>query len=210
MQQLRAHKQGRLAKEQNLKVAADMMGTTVSTAIRKYSKITEAESRSEMAPFLASLISVVVARSEANEEGFKNKIPLTAIPPGGCEDHGYPEALVHNPLVEPDCKKAEGCFFCIKYHVHADEEDAIKLMSCRSVLERVAPRLGDSGAAERVYVAVSDRIGALLNRINQINPEAHGRARVTVLEEGRLSGYWASKLQQLHLLGLLAPSASRT
>ena len=209
-QQLRAHKQGKLTKEHNLQVAADMMGTTVSTAIRRYSKITEAESRSEMAPFLASLTSVVLTRSKTDEEGFKPTIPITAIPSGGCADHGHPESLVDNPLVEPDCKKTEGCFFCNKYQVHANEEDTIKLMSCRSVLERMAPRLGDLGAAERVYGAVSDRICALLSEIKRINPKAHERARVTVLEERRLSRFWASKLQQLHLLGLLAPGADRT
>jgi hypothetical protein len=204
MQQLRAYKQGDLTRKHNPKVAADMMGTTVSTAIRSYSKITAAESRSEMAPFLTSLTAVVLT---SNGERTKPIIPLTPIPPGGCENHGHPMALVENPLVEPDCKKTEGCFFCNKYHVHADQEDSVKLMSCRSVLERLAPRLGDSGVAERVYSFVVDRIGALLAEIKRINPEAHEMARVAVLEEGRLSRYWASKLQQLHLLGLLAPDA---
>ncbi|UIF85822.1 hypothetical protein [Cupriavidus sp. UYPR2.512] len=208
MQQLRAYKSGRVAKEHNPKVAADMMGHSVSTAIRRYSNITDAESRSEMAPFLASLTSVVLTRSEAGAASSKPVIPITAIPAGGCEDHGHPKALADNPLVKPDCKKTEGCFFCNKFHVHADEEDCVKLMSCRSVLERLAPRLGDSGAAELVYAVVIERIGALLNEIQRINPEAHERARVAVLEDGRLSRYWASKLQQLHLLGLLAPSSA--
>lgn len=208
MQQLRAYKSGKVAKEHNPKVAADMMGHSVSTAIRKYSNITDAESRSEMAPFLASLTSVVLSRSEAGADSSKPVISITAIPAGGCENYGHPDALVDNPLVRPDCKKTEGCFFCNKFHVHADEEDCVKLMSCRSVLARLACRLGGSGAAEQVYAVVIERIGALLNEIKRINPEAHGRARVVVLEEGRLSRYWASKLQQLHLLGLLAPSSA--
>lgn len=210
MQQLRAYKAGNVAKDHNPKVAADMMGHSVSTAIRRYSKIAAAESRSEMAPFLASLTSVVRIRSEVDAESSKRVIPITAIPVGGCEDHGHPEALADNPLVKPDCKKNEGCFFCSKFHVHADEDDGIKLMSCRSVLERLAPRLGDSGAAERVYAVVTERIGALLNEIKRIQPEAHERARVAVLVERRLSRYWASKLQQLYLLGLLAPSPPQT
>lgn len=208
MQQLRAYKGGKVAKEHNPKVAADMMGHSVSTAIRTYSRITEAESRSEMAPFLASLTSVVLTRSKASTEPSKRVIPITAIPAGGCEDHGHPKARDESPLVEPDCKRTEGCFFCEKYHVHADKDDAIKLMSCRSVMERLAPRTGNSHAAERVFTAVSDRIGVLLNEIKRVNPEAHELARKTVHEEGRLSKYWAGKLQQLHLLGLLTPAAS--
>lgn len=206
VQQLRAHKQSDVTRKHNPKVAADTLGTTVSTAIRRYSKITEADSRSEMAPFLASLTSTVLT---PNGEGSKSIIPLTPIPPGGCEDHGHPKPLVDNPLVEPDCKKAEGCFFCDKLHVHADQEDAVKLMSCRSVLERLGTRLGDSGAADRVHSLLLNRIGALLAEIKRINSDAHERARVAVLEEGRLSRYWASKLQQLHLLGLLAQETRR-
>lgn len=208
MQQLRAYKQGRLTKDHNPKVAADMMGTSVSTAIRKYSKIADTEARSEIAPFLASLTSVVLTRTEADGEGSKRVIPLTSIPPGGCADHGHPRALTETSLIEPDCKATEGCFFCDKFHVHADEQDSIKLMSCRSVLERLPPRAGDSGAAERVYDAVVSRIGALLIEIKRISPEAHEVARRAVQDEGRLSRYWASKLQQLHLLGLLAPKAT--
>jgi hypothetical protein len=208
MRQLRAYKSGEIARAHNPKVAADMMGHSVSTAIRKYSKITDAESRSEMAPFLASLTSVVLTRPEAGAKSSWRVIPITAIPAGGCEEHGHPEALSDNPLVKPDCKKTEGCFFCNKFHVHADEDDCIKLMSCRSVLARVAPRLGDSGAAELVYAVVIERIGALLDEIERINPDAHERARVAIREKGRLSRYWASKLQQLHLLGLLAPSSA--
>ena len=207
MQQLRAYKSGKVAKEHNPKVAADMMGHSVSTAIRRYSAITESESRSEMAPYLASLTSLVVTRSKASTESSKRVIPITAIPAGGCGDHGHPKALDENPLVEPDCKRIEGCFFCDKHHVHADEEDAIKLMSCRSVLERLASTVGDLGAAERVYFVLNDRIGALLNEIKRLNPTAHEKARTAVSEEGRLSRYWASKLQQLHLMGLLAPNA---
>ncbi|MDO1530546.1 hypothetical protein QMK61_17040 [Fulvimonas sp. R45] len=208
MQQLRAYKAGKVAKDHNPKVAAEMMGHSVSTAIRKYGKITAEESRSDMAPFLVSLTSVVRTRSEVGAAASTRAAPITAIPVGGCGDHGHPEALADAPLVKPDCKKTEGCFFCNKFQVHADEADSVKLMSCRYVLGRLAPRLGDAGAAERVYAVVMERIGALLNEIKRINPEVHERARVAVLEERRLSRYWASKLQQLHLLGLLAsPSA---
>lgn len=208
MQQLRSYKAGKLAVDHNPKVAADMMGNSVTTAIRRYSKITDAESRAEMAPFLASLTSVVLTRAEGNSQPGQLAIPITAIPAGGCADHGHPKAQSEAPLVAPDCTKTEGCFFCDKFHVHADEEDSIKLLSCRSVLERLAPGTGDAGAAARVHAAVVDRINALLGAIKRINPASHDRAHSVVMEEGRLSRYWASKLQQLHLLGLLSRSHS--
>ena len=77
-------------------------------------------------------------------------------------------------------------------------------MSCRSVLKRLNPGPGSAGAAERVYAVVISRIDVLLNEMKRLNPEASERARVAVENEGKLSRYWSSKLQQLHLLGLLA------
>ena len=207
MQQLRAYKQGALAKKFNPKVVAGMMGNTVATAIRRYNKITETESRLEMAPFMARLTSVVLTRTKEEGKGSESTIPLTEIPPGNCDDHGHPKTHEVNPLVKPDCKKTEGCFFCDNFHVHADEKDASKLMSCRYVLERLTRGLGDSGAAEKVYDIVLSRVNALLNEIKQIDPEAHEGAQQTVQEEGNLSPYWASKLQQLHMLGLIPPTA---
>lgn len=208
MRQLRAYKQGVLAKKHNPKIAADVMGHTLPTAIRYYNKRTEADCRIEMAPFMASLTSVVLTRAKDDGTDSKSTILLTEIPPGGCEDHGNPKTQEVNPLVKPDCKKTEGCFFCDNFHVHDDEKDATKLMSCRYVLERLAPGLGDSGAAEKVYDVVLSRINALLNEIKQTNPEAHERARKAVQEEGHLSPYWASKLQQMYMLGLILPNVS--
>ncbi len=201
MQQLRAYKAGKIITDHDPQVAADMMGHSVSVAIRKYSKLAEAASRSEVAPFLASLTSTVLARS-------KELANSTPIPAGECSAYGQPRAVTNDPVVLPDCKKTEGCFFCDKFHVHAEEEDCVKLMSCHSVLERLAPHVGESGAAVRVHAAVSTQIIVVLNEIMRINPVAHEQARVAVHDEGQLSHYWASKLQQLHLLGLLAPRPS--
>lgn len=203
MQELRAFKAGKVVKDHDPKVAADMMGHSVSTAIRKYSKMTEAESRSEVAPFLKSLTTTVLSRSERTTSS-------TPIPPGECHAYGHPKAASDDPLVMPDCKKSEGCFFCDKFHVHADVEDSVKLMSCRTVLDRLAPRVGDSSAAQRIYAAVSARIIVVLEEIKRVNPVAHELARVAVHDEGRLSHYWGAKLQQLHLLGLLAPPTTST
>lgn len=203
MQQLRTYKGGKLAKEFNPKVTADMMGHSVSTGIRKYSKITDDESRAEMGPFLSSLTSIVLRHAEDGSAPGKRVIPITAIPAGGCEDLGNPQPLSQNPLVVPDCKKTEGCFFCSKYHIHADEQDSRKLMSCQLVLKRLSPGVGGSGSAERVYAVVVHRIAALLDEIHRISPQAHDAARIAVYEEGKLTRYWATKLQQLYLLGLL-------
>lgn len=198
--QLRVHRQGNLARKHNPKVVADMTGNTVETAIKAYNKIAEKEAHAEMTPFMANLTRVVRATTESK--------PTIEIAVGGCGEHGKPKPITENPLVSPDCKKAEGCFFCDKFSLHADEPDAAKLMSCKAVLDRINPAHG-SGAAERVYVVVVDRIGSLLSEIRRLNPKAHERAHHEVVERGNLTRYWASKLQQLHMLGLLGPAPNR-
>src|SRR4030066_186875 len=42
------------------------------------------------------------------------------------------------PPIAPDCHQSEGCLFCDKYVVHADERDVRKLISCRTCIYRTA------------------------------------------------------------------------
>lgn len=208
MQELREYKQGDVSRKNSPMVAADMMGHSVATAIRKYSKIAEAESRSEMAPFLASLTQVVLKPHEGVEDRREKVVPITAIPTGACESHGNPKPLADNSLVKLDCQKTEGCFFCDKYRVHADETDTVKLMSCRRVLQSLTTGTGGAGVAQRVYAVVVARIDALLKEVERINPGAYRKAKDAVVVQGLLSRYWAVKLQQLHMLGLIAKEST--
>lgn len=112
--------------------------------------------------------------------------------------------------MEPDCKKVQGCFFCDKYRVHADEQDMRKLMSCRVVMQQITHLQSDSLHAERVYTAVMDRIEALLRELKQRQPKVFETVRADVEGRGQLSRYWQRKLSQLHLLGMVAPKPSPT
>lgn len=78
-----------------------------------------------------------------------------------------------------------------------------KLMSCRRVLQYITPLNGDSIRAERVFTAIMDRIDSLLEELRRRQPQAFEAVRKDVEERGQLTRYWANKLQQLHLLGML-------
>lgn len=203
LRQLRAYKQQHLLRKDGVKVAAELMGHSVATAIAAYSRAEESVRLGEMGQFLRSLISTVLTPSR--------DLPGTAvtvgIASGSCAAHGKPEPTVTNPVVEPNCSKAEGCFFCAQYRVHADEIDLRKLLSCRAVLQRVTLLQGESLAADRVYVAVLDRIDMLLAELRRRMGKAYEQVERDVQVAGNLSRYWAVKLQQLHLLGMLTPAA---
>ena len=197
--QLRRYKQQHLVREHPLAVAAAVMGHSVETAVRAYCKAQEGLRAAEMSQFLGSLERTVLA---ASPDGARPS-NIQAMPAGACADYGRPAPAGKMPLVQPDCSKVEGCFFCAKYRLHADQKDLRKLMSCRVALRRIAPHQTDSARAELVYLAIVDRIDALLGQIRQRVPKIFEDVRQEVDERGELTIYWSTKLQQLHLLGML-------
>jgi hypothetical protein len=199
LRQLRAYKQQDLVRRASVAVAATVMGHSVKTAVIAYCKAQEATRQGEMGAFLGSLQKTVLAASEGLSERSHQKV----IPVGFCADHGKPSSVAPSAVVAPDCSKVEGCFFCDNYRLHADVEDMKKLMSCRRVLKYIVPLHGDSVTAERVYTGVVDRIDALLGELKRRQPQVYETARMEVEEHGQLTRYWAGKLQQLHLLGML-------
>lgn len=199
LRQLRAYKQQELVRRAPVAVVAKLMGHSVPTAVQAYCKAQESVRQGELSAYLDSLQETVLQSMNqplgcAAEEN---------IPVGACANHGNPSSRDSTPAVQPDCGKTEGCFFCSNYRVHADEEDMRKLLSCRRVLGYIVPTHGDLIRAERVYTAVVDRIDALLAELRRQNPDAYESARKAVEERGQLTRYWAGKLQQLHLLGML-------
>ncbi|OHV00680.1 hypothetical protein BLA34_11890 [Ralstonia solanacearum] len=204
LRQLRAYKQQDLVRRAPVAVAAKVMGHSVRTAIMAYCKAQESTRQGEMGEFLRSLQKTVLAASEGLPERSKQKV----LPIGICADHGKPSPTGSPAVVAPDCSKVEGCFFCDNYRLHADAEDMRKLMSCRRVLKYIVPLNGDSVRAELVYTAVVDRIDMLLGELKRRQPEAYETVRVDVEGRGQLTRYWAGKLQQLHLLGMLPASTA--
>jgi hypothetical protein len=199
LRQLRSYKQQRLVRHQPLNVAAAMMGHSVETAVRAYCKAQDGLREAEMGQFLTSLEKTVVAASD----GLPEASPTEALPAGACADYGKPAPSGSALLVQPDCAKVEGCFFCDNYRLHADERDLRKLLSCRAALQRIAPVQPDSARAERVYFAIIDRIDALLGEIQRRVPQVYEDVHADVNKGGNLTMYWSMKLQQLHLLGIL-------
>lgn len=206
LRQLRTYKQQHLVRHQPLNVAAAMMGHSVETAVRAYCKAQEGLREAEMGQFLGSLEKTVLAAFV----GFPEASPTAALPVGACADYGKPAPSASEPLVQPDCAKVEGCFFCDNYRLHADERDLRKLLSCRAALQRIAPLQPDSARAEHVYLAIIDRVDALLRQIQFLVPKVYSEVRTDV-ERGNLTAYWSAKLQQLHLLGMLSddPDSAR-
>lgn len=202
LRQLRLYKQGKVQLSDGVVVAAKVMGHSLSTAIRAYSKVHRRVRASEMGSFLDSLTATVIAERQPGERS-----TTTEIPAGSCAAHGRPSlrgaADQQPPLALPDCKKTEGCFFCAHYRIHVDEIDLRKLLSCRYVLRRLSRFQGSGSTADRIFTAVLDRIEALLAELRGRGSLNFQQIADDVDVAGNLGRYWAVKLQQLSLLGML-------
>jgi hypothetical protein len=201
LRQLRTYKQQHLVRRHSLAVVATVMGHSVETAVRAYCKAQEGLREAEMSQFLGSLEKMVLAASD----DLSMRSTTEALPAGACANYGKPLPSGQTPIVQPDCRRVEGCFFCENYRLHADEKDLRKLVSCRVALVRIAPLQPDSARAERVYLSIIARIDALLDEIKQRIPKVVEEVRQDVDNRGNLTTYWSTKLQQLHLLGMLPP-----
>ncbi len=196
LRQLRLFKSDHHTRNDGVAVSAAELGHSVATQLKNYGKSEETVAYSEMGGFFEAVVSRVVA---AGSE------PLTDIPPGRCRSHGCPEPEATNHPVEPDCESPEGCLFCNHFRLHADEVDLRKAISLRYVVRKVEHVSDESPHARRIWLAVADRLDELIDRQQSLMPaETFERVIDDVERRGNLSRYWGIKLQELHLLGVLA------
>jgi hypothetical protein len=105
------------------------------------------------------------------------------------------------PIV-PGCKSAEGCLYCDKYRVHADETDIRKLLSCRYCLRTTSNRAASLEDYDRTFGAVLRRIDFLLDELKKRDADLVARLENAVDVGGELDVFWSSKLEQLLELGV--------
>ena len=98
----------------------------------------------------------------------------------------------------------EGCLYCDKYKVHADETDYKKLLSFKYVLEISETLAHDEEHYERVVLPIIEKIDEAKNQIlgSGILPsEIVKQITIEVYQYERLDKYWQKKLDLLVDLG---------
>lgn len=194
--QLRTAKQDWAMSNHDPAVAAELMGTTLATAIRAYSNGTASAQRAEFGALFASIEKVILGAGE--------QLPPGSIEGalGACVEFQHPEAISAEATVIPDCKSSEGCLFCDKYKVHADETDARKLLSCRHCLRLTAHHAQDVDRYERTFGPVLRRIDFILDEMRRRDSALVARIEEEVDVKGNFDLFWASKLEMLIELGI--------
>lgn len=121
---------------------------------------------------------------------------------GICTDHGLPSQDKSNTSIKPDCKNSEGCLFCEKFKIHADDTDTRKLISCRYCINQTTHLTQGTIFHKESIHPILTRISELLAEIAKKNPTVVNKITEEVEVFGELDPYWGRKLEMLIELGI--------
>jgi len=191
----RAAKSDWLVRNTDVSTAALMLQNSEQVLMKHYTAGSETDHLSELSKFFGEISNFVLEQSE------KSKGESSSV--GICLDYGKPNSLNNSP-VKVNCKSPEGCLFCDKYRIHADEKDTRKLVSCRYCLQKTAQLSNNKEDFDAVFGKIFQRIDELLKEIEEIKPGLTTKIIKEVEEMGELDHYWARKLELLFDLGLIS------
>lgn len=184
-----------LIKNTDVSTAALILQNSERVLLNHYAAGSETEQLSEMSQFFNEVSNFVIQQNEKINGEFSSV--------GVCSNYGNPIAI-NNAPVKVNCKSPEGCLFCDKYRVHADEKDVRKLISCRYCLQKTSRLAQNKESFDNVFGIIFTRINQILNEIEKINPGLVGKITEEVDNMGELDSYWAKKLELLFDLGIVS------
>lgn len=188
-----------LMRKEDPATAALIMQNSENTLLKSYAAGSPTRAMEEMTSYFDQVARVVVNKEQPIAQGVDG-------PVGACASFGAPHQVADHVLVTPDCKKPEGCFFCDKHRVHADERDTRKLLSCRFCIHQTSHLSATEEHFQRLFGPVLARIQQILDEVCRMaeNKEMVERVTREVEEEGELDPYWESKMELLINLELVA------
>ena len=189
----RSFKSAWVIKKSGIQAASLLLQNDPTTLMKHYAEGSENESEKELTKFFSEYENSLLMSASLSS---------TPIAVGQCSQLD-PVAIPFAPI-KPDCSKHEGCLYCDKYKVHADETDYKKLLSYKYVLEISETLAHDEEHYERVVLPIIEKIDEAKNQIlgSGILPsEIVKQITIEVYQYERLDKYWQKKLDLLVDLG---------
>lgn len=194
--QWRAGKSDWLLRNTDISTTALILQNSEKTVIKSYAEGSETIQMNEMSNFYEHVENTVVNR----EIPVQHSTPLAV---GVCSSFNSPHQSPNAPI-QADCKCTEGCLFCDKFKVHADEKDTRKLLSCSYCLQQTSHLTVNEEHFQSLFNPVFARINQILVEIDKREPGMVEKIRLEVEVDGELDPYWAGKIEMLNDLGLTA------
>lgn len=193
--QWRAAKSDWLLRNTDPSTTALILQNSEKTVLAHYAAGSETAQIEEVGSFLNKVSEMVIDKGQVVEGGVDRAV-------GYCSSYGAPKIVKRPTPIQPDCKVPEGCFFCEKYRVHADETDVRKLISCRYCLQHNI-QFAVSDEVRTRLMSVIEKIEKALSEISLIDKKMVIRVTKEVEDDGELDQYWARKLEMLMEIGLI-------
>lgn len=185
----RAAKSDWLIKNTDIATTAIILNNSEKVVAKHYAKGSEADHFEELSTFFNSIAETVVNRGQVIVNGIESVV-------GVCSSFGAPHQLYCNIPVIPDCRIPEGCLFCDKYKVHADERDVRKLLSCSYCIQYSSHLATNEEQFQALFSTTLTRIQEIINEIIRKDESMVKRIESEV-KNGELDPYWSSKLEML-------------
>lgn len=192
----RAAKSDWLIRNADPSTAALVLQNSEKTVLASYAAGSETSHVEELSKFFDKVSETVVEKGKDIEGSVRRAI-------GICTAYESPRLSIEWAPVQPDCKRQEGCLFCDNFRVHADEEDARKLISCRYCLQQTASLAGSQESFQAMLSPIFNRIESILADVSRRDEALVIRVTKEVEEEGELDPYWARKFEMLIELGVI-------
>ena len=195
--QWRAAKSDWLIRNTDTSTTALILQNTEKTVLSAYAAGSETTQVEELTIFLDRVAETVLAKEHIVKDGVNRAV-------GICTDYGNPHQATKYIPIEADCRAPEGCLFCDKFKVHADEVDIRKLLSCRYCLRQTSSLVAENNEQYQTMLSpIFDRIEIILKELSCRDADLVIKISKDVEENGELDPYWSRKVEMLMDLGLV-------
>jgi hypothetical protein len=185
----RNYKDNYTAKNHGHEASRILLGHSERTQRKNYLKANEKNAVDQIGKFNAVV----------NE--FFNNPHHCSTPVGGCHGEGSPQKKIDTQIIsEPNCKSEVGCLNCVHYKVHANDEDAWKLLSFEYVTKQMIHASSSLEHFELIHGPTLQQIDHILNEMLSVNPSLQQKLedlRQDVYENNSLTAYWQRYLERL-------------
>jgi integrase len=191
----RAAKSDWLIRNTDPATTALILQNTERTVLASYIAGSEQSQIEEVSNFLNEVSRTVVSKDTKISGGMNQSL-------GTCEDFGKPLKIDSYNNIVVNCKNTDGCLFCEKFKVHADENDTRKLISCRYCIQQTA-HLSPALQHQETMSIVIERINSILDEISKRDRKLVELITEEVEKFGELDPFWARKFEMLSDLDLI-------
>ncbi|WP_133303100.1 hypothetical protein [Cupriavidus lacunae] len=192
----RAAKSHFLLQRFDVETTAAILQTSEQSVRRSYAAGSRNDAADELSTYFNE-VSIVVSR---NAHGADDT------PIGTCESRNNPTPIHSAPPVEPDCKHLVGCLFCKHNRLHADAEDARKILSCRHYVILAQPVTHTSEKHRPIFDELLRTLNFIIDQMKKLDTSLESTIESIILdieENGNMHPYWALKIAMLFDLGAI-------